>query len=46
MMTGENDEMMFGNLRLLSVQPFVGFNEDLLNELDEKLRKIRVSVYS
>ena len=44
MMTGENDEMMFGILRLLSVQSFVGFDEDLINELDEKIRKIRVSV--
>jgi len=43
MATGENKEMKYGTLRLLSVQPFVGISDELLQELDEKLKKIRVS---
>ena len=43
MATGENKEMRYGTLRLLSVQPFVGISDELLQELDEKLKKIRVS---
>ena len=43
MMTGENEEMMYGSLRLLSDQPFVGISEPLLKEIDTALRKIRVS---
>jgi alpha-L-rhamnosidase len=43
MMMGENEEMMYGSLRLLSDQPFVGIPEPLLKEIDIALRKIRVS---
>ena len=43
MMTGETDEMKYGSLRLLADQPFVGMSDELLQELDTALRKIRVS---
>jgi len=43
MATGETQEMKYGTLRLLSVQPFVGISDELLQEFDEKLKKIRVS---
>ena len=43
MVMGEYEEMKYGSLRLLSEQPFVGITEEVLQKVDEELKKIRVS---
>ena len=45
MATGENTEMLYGSIRLLSTQPFIGLTEEQLNKCQEELSKIRVVDY-
>ena len=46
MATGENTEMLYGSIRLLSTQPFIGLTEEQLNKCQEELSKIRVVNYT
>ena len=44
MATGETNEMKYSSLKQYIGLPFVGINEDLLEELDVLLRQIRINV--